>query len=151
MTDESGTNHQWIEDVLDELLDEEGGKSTDEDAFENAKQAARDMGAAVNEIEDLRRRQCNQKIADLCGIAFKYGALFATVQVNYNMRRELLRRRGRPGDQECVERIEAFHVRHAEALAVEFENQMKVDRLGKLVRGALANVKAAQRLTQMWR
>ena len=149
--DRSGTNRRWMEDVLDELLDEEGGESTDEEAFENAKGAARDMGAAVNELEDLPRRRSNQKIADLCGIAFKYGVLFAAVQLNHDMRRELLRRRGRPGDEGCVERLEAFHVRHMETLADEFEDQMKVDRLGKLVRGALANVKAAQRVTQVWR
>ena len=44
--DRSGTNRRWVEDVLEELLDEEGGESTDEQAFENAKGAARDMGAA---------------------------------------------------------------------------------------------------------
>ena len=107
----------------------------------------------MNELDDLRRRS-NQKIADLCGTAFKYGALFAAVQLNHDMRRELLRRRGRPDDEGCAEQLEAFHVRHMETLADEFEDQMKVDRLGKLVRGTLANAKAAvaaRRLTQVWR
>ena len=155
MTDEapdrSGTNRRWVEDALEELLDEEGGESVDQQAFENAKKAARDLGAAVNEIEDPGKRS-NQKIADLCGAAFEYGALFAGVQLNHDMRRELLRRRGRPGDEGCAKRLEAFHVRHVETLADEIEDQMKVDRLGKLVRGTLANANAAVRLTQkMWK
>ena len=152
MTDRSGTNRRWVEDALEELLDEEGGESIDEQAFENAKEVARDLGAAVNELEDPRRRS-NQKIADLCGTAFEYGAMFAEVQLNHDMRRELLRRRGRPGDEECAKRLEEFHVRHMEALGDEIEDQMKVDRLGKLVRGTFANAKAAvaaKRFTQMW-
>ena len=92
----------------------------------------------------------NQKIADLCGAAFEYGALFAGVQLNHDMRRELLRRRGHAGDEECAERLEAFHVRHVETLADEVEDQIEVDRLGRLVRGALAKAKAAVRLTRMW-
>ena len=153
MTDEalerSGRNRRWVEEVLDELLDEEGGESIDEQAFENAKKAARDLGAAVNEIEDPGRGS-NQKIADLCGAAFEYGALFAGVQLNHDMRRELLRRRGHAGDEKCAERLEVFHVRHVETLADEVEDQIEIDRLGRLVKGALAKAKAAVRLTRMW-
>ena len=140
--DRGGTNRRWIEDVLDELLDEDGGESTDEQAFENAKRAARDLGAMVNALDDLRGRS-DQNIADLCGTAFEYGALFASVQLNHDLRRELLGKRGRPEDEGCVKQLEAFHVRHMETLADEFLDQIKVDRFGKLVRGALANTKAA--------
>lgn len=146
----NGTNLRWIEDMLDELLDEEGGESVDEQAFENAKRAAREFGAAVNELEDPRKRT-PQKLADLCGAAFDHGALFGAVQLNHDMRRELLRRRERPGDEECAKRLETFHVRHMETLAEEFEDQLKVDRFGKLVRGTLANAKATGRLTQVWK
>jgi len=145
----NGTNVRWIEDTLDELLDEEGEKSVDEQAFENAKRAAREFGAAVNELENLRNRT-PQKIADLCGTAFKHGALFGAVVVNHKMRKELLKHREYPGDQECVKRLETFHGRHMETLAEEFENQLKVDRVGKLVRGTLAKAKKAIRLTRMW-
>ena len=130
--DRGGTNRRWIEDVLDELLDEDGGESTDEQAFENAKRAARDLGAMVNALDDLRGRS-DQNIADLCGTAFEYGALFASVQLNHDLRRELLGKRGRPEDVGCVKQLEAFHVRHMETLADEFLDQIKVDRFGKLV------------------
>ena len=145
----NGTNVRWIEDTLGELLDEEGGNSVDEQAFENAKRAAREFGAAVNKLENPRNRT-PQKIADLCGTAFEHGALFGAVVVNHEMRKELLRHREYPGDQECAKRLATFHSRHMETLAEEFENQLKVDRVGKLVRGTLVKAKKAIRLTRMW-
>ena len=42
--DRGGTNRRWVEDVLDELLDEDGGESTDEQAFENAKRRPETWG-----------------------------------------------------------------------------------------------------------
>ena len=149
MTDEppnmSETNPQWVEEALNELLDEEGGESVDEQTFENAKKAARDLGAAINELVKPSRLS-DQTIADLCGAAFEYGALLAGVQLNHDIRSELLRRRGRPGDEECAELIEAFHVRHVETLPDEIEDQIDVDRLRKLVRGTLTMAKVAVRL-----
>ncbi|MDE0029450.1 MAG: hypothetical protein OXU42_08645, partial [Deltaproteobacteria bacterium] len=84
------------------------------------------------------------------GTAFEHGALFGAVVVNHEMRKELLRHREYPGDQECAKRLATFHSRHMETLAEEFENQLKVDRVGKLVRGTLVKAKKAIRLTRMW-
>ncbi len=145
-----GTKRRWLEDELEVLLDEEGGQSVDEQAFENARKAAQDVGAAVRTLEDANRRS-DQKIADLCGAVFVYGALFAGVQLNHDMRRELLKRRGRPGDDECAQRLEAFHVRHVEMLADEIEDQTKVDRMRKLVRGTLDKARAVKLLGQVWK
>ena len=147
--EKSETNDRWAEGTLNELLDEERGKSVDEEAFEHAKKAARDLGVAVNELEDPRKRS-NQKIADLCFAAVEYGTLFAGVQLNHDMRRELLRKRGHSGDEECAKRLEAFHPHHMETLTDEIEDQMTVGRLGKLVSGTLNLTRLVARLGQVW-
>lgn len=146
--DKSKTNRRWAEDALEQLLDEDSGESVDEEAFKQAKTAARALGAAVNELEDPRKRS-DQKIADLCYAAVECGALFAGVQLNHDMRRELLRKRGHPDDEECAKRLEAFHPRHMETLTDEIEDQMTVGRLGKVVRTTLHLTRLAARLGQV--